>query len=160
MAKDEPVYEETFNEDLDIDKKISEGGILANVFVEVQGNDSKAAEVALRTTILERLKAEDYVFLLEARIYDILKDEEKEFFTGAAEVKIITRDFRAFMNFIMRYAPTAIEILEPHEIKMGSDEMHALVADVSEMTQIYVSQIVTLMSDPERRKLYEKMLKK
>lgn len=155
---DTPIMTENFNEDLDIAERLAEGGVLSRIFIEVQATDENAAKTAMEKTIFDKLKNEKTLDILEANLYDILKDPDKDYFSGVAEVKLVARDFRSFVNAVMRYAPSAIEIQEPEEIHLSNDEMHSLVADISEITQMYSTQVMSMMRDPERYALYQKML--
>lgn len=155
---DKPILEEKFNEGIDIDLHLRDGGILGRLFIEVQSNDRDAAEKALKRTIFEGLAKEKFVKLLYAKLYDIRKDKDMEFFSGVVELKLIARDFRWFVSVVMRYGPSAIEIIEPEKVTLSMDEMQSLLADVSEIAQTYSSKIISLLKDDERKKLYEKML--
>lgn len=155
---DEPILVKEFNEELDVEERVREGGVLSTLYLEVQGNDEQAAREALEKMVFERMGSEPYVDLLEVRLYEITKDAEKGFYSGVVEVKLVSRDFRWFVNTIMRYGPSAIEIIEPEEYNLSSDEMHSLVADVSELTQTFTSQILALLKDEERLAFYNKML--
>jgi hypothetical protein len=156
---DKPILEKEFNVELDVDKAISEGSILARLFIEVQGNDKDACQKALERTIFDSLSAEQSVDMLNVKFFELTKDDEKGFFSGVVEVRLLFRDFRWFVNVVMRYGPSAMEIIEPHEVRMGLDQMQSILADVSEMSQTFTSQILSLLKDEERKKLYTDMLK-
>ena len=159
--EDKPVLEKVFNEDLNIEELIKEGGILARLYIEVQGNDREISKEALNTTVFERLSNEPNVSLLEVKLYDLKKEDDKdEFYTGVVEIKLIAHDFRWLVNTVMRYGPTAIEIIEPEEVHLSSDQMHSIVADVSSTSQMLSSQLLSLLKDDERRAIYEKILEK
>jgi len=155
---DEPVVEKKFNEGLDVDKYLGEGGVLATLYLEVQGNNEETAKKALEKTVFDQLRMDKKVFLLEARMFELKKDEKVEVYSGVAEVKVLARDFRWFINTVMRYGPSAIEIIEPEEVHLSCDEMHSLVADVADVTQSLSSQILILLKDEERLAFYNKML--
>lgn len=157
---DKPILEKDFNEDIDIENYVKDGAILARLFLEVQGNDKDAAKKALERTIFDSLGNEAHVTLLNVKFYEIRKDEEKEFYSGVVEVKLLVRDFRWFVSVVMRYGPSAIEIIEPQDVHMKMDEMQSLLADISEISQTYSSQIFALLKDGERKAIYEKMLNK
>jgi hypothetical protein len=154
---DEPVTVKTFNEGLNVGRKIEEGGVLAKLYLGVQGNDLEAAKKALENTVYSKMSAEENITLLEVRMFDIEKERE-DYFSGVAEVEILTDDFRWFVNSIMRYGPSAFEILEPSNVKLDASEMHAIAADVADFTHMYSQQIIAMFKDPERRALYQKML--
>lgn len=155
---DEPILVKTFNEDLDVEGKLSEGGVLANLYLEVQGNDKEAAEKALEAMVFTKMASEPFAKLLEVKLFDLKPDDEGKYYSGVVEVKLVTDDFRWFVNLIMRYGPTAIEVIEPDEVHLSSDQMHSLVADVSEITQSLSARILSMLSSEERRKLYDNMV--
>jgi len=158
---EKPVLEKTFNEELDIEELMKEGGILARLYIEVQGNDLEVAKEALNTTVFERLSNEPYISLLEVKMYDLRKEDDKEeVYSGVVEIKLIAHDFRWFINMVMRYGPTAIEIIEPEEVNLSSDQMHSIAADVSSTSQMLSTQLLSLLKDDERKAIYEKILEK
>ncbi|MBM3308964.1 MAG: hypothetical protein FJY77_01800 [Candidatus Altiarchaeales archaeon] len=155
---DKPILEKTFNEDLDLDEKLREGGILSRIYLEVQGNDLKAAKKALENTVLDRMVHEPDFHVLEVKMFDLVKEEGQEYYSGVIEIKSVARDFHAFLNVVMRYGPSAIEILSPEEITLKSDEMHAIVGDISNFVATYFANIFSMLKDEERVALYQKML--
>jgi hypothetical protein len=155
---EKPVLEKIFNEDLDVEKQVDEGCIHARLFIEVQGNDKETCEKALQRTIFESLANEDPVSLLNVKFYELVKNEEKGFYSGVVEIELLFRDFRWFINVVMRYGPSAMEILAPESVRLNLDEMQSILADVSELSQTFSSQIMALLKDEERKKIYEKML--
>jgi hypothetical protein len=156
--KDSPVNTQKYNEDADIDKILSEGGVLAKIYLEVQGTDLEAAKLALENTVQTRLTKEETLTVLQIQMYDILKDETAEFFSGVAEIELIADDFRSFIKTILSYGPAAVEIVEPTEVKLTADMMHAVVADIADFTHLYSQHIINMLKDPERKALYEKMM--
>lgn len=156
---DKPILEKNFNEDLDVERYLREGSILARIFIEVQGNDKDACQKALERTIFDSLANEDPVKLLNVKFYELEKDKEGEFFSGVVEVKLLLRDFRWFISVVMRYGPSAMEIIEPNSVKLNLDEMQSILADVSELSQTFSSKILSLLKDEERMAIYEEMLK-
>ena len=155
---DKPIFEEIFNEDIDVDRYLKDGAILARIFLEVQSNDRYAAERALKRTVFDNLSNEMGVNLIYVKLYDILKEKEKEFFSGVAEIKLLTRDFRSIATVAMKYGPSAIEIIEPDKVTLKMDEMLSLLADISEISQSFSSHFTALLKDDERRALYQKII--
>lgn len=155
---DEPILEKRFDDDVDVDAKMAEGGILATFYIEVQGNDKEKAQQALENTILERMAAEPNVSLLVVRFFEFEKNPDKDFFSGVAEVKLVTDDFRWLVNITMRYGPSAFEIDEPEEVTLSLEAMQSILADASGISQMLTSQLFSLLKDDERRAMYERML--
>ncbi|MFH1055667.1 MAG: hypothetical protein V1744_06200 [Candidatus Altiarchaeota archaeon] len=154
---DKPVTKKKFNEGLDVSQKIREGGVLAKMYLGVQGNNKEAAKKALENTIHNKLEAEGNISLLEVKMYDIDK-QGKGFFSGVAEVDFVADDFRWLISTVLRYGPSAFEILEPAEVRLNSEMMHSIAADVCDFSHMYSQQIIAMFKDPERRALYEKMI--
>jgi len=155
---DKPIVTKKYNEDLDVDLMVREGGILARIYLGVQGNDLKAAKKALENVLFKKLSAEPAISLLEIKMYDILK-QKNDFFSGVAEVMFVSDDFRGFLSIILRYGPSAVEIIEPSEVKLNSDQMHCISADACDVSHMYSEQIIAMFKDPERMALYQRMLK-
>jgi hypothetical protein len=160
---DKPILTKKYNEEIDLGQRLKEGGVYARMYISVQGNDMGAVKKALDNTIETRLNAEPSITLLEVKLYDILKEKAKtkgeKFFSGVAEAVVVADDFRWFMNMILRYGPSAIEIMEPSEVKLSSDDMHAIVADSADFAHVYSQQIISMLKDPERRRLLDEMMK-
>ncbi len=155
---DTPLLEKTFNEGLNVNSRIKEGAILARIFIEVQANDKEAAENALQRTVFDSLAGEKEVKLIHVKMFEFRKDEETEIFSGIAEIKLLIRDLRWFVSVVMRYGPSAIEIIEPNSITLSMDEMHDLLIDISGMSQTLSSQLFALLRDDERKAIYNRML--
>ncbi len=155
---DTPIHVEKFNEDVDIGAKVDEGGINARLYLGVQGTDEYAAKKALENTIFNRLAKEENMKILEVKLFDIMKDDDSDFFNGVAEIEIITDDYRWFANSIMRYGPSAIEIIEPNKVTLNIAQMHNIVADIADFAHMYSQQVIEMLKDPERRALYDRML--
>jgi hypothetical protein len=162
---DKPILTKKFNEELDIDLAMREGGVRAKLYIGVQANDLETAKKALDNMVNTRLKAEQHAYLLEVKMYDILKEKrgakgkKTEYFSGVSEVDLLADDYRWFLNIVLRYGPSAVEITEPTELKLTSEQMHSIVADVADFAHIYSQQIMDMLKDPERRYLHEQMLK-
>jgi len=157
---DKPILEKKFNENLDIEKRLKEGAILARLFVEIQGNDKEAAEKALQRTIFDSLASEQDVSLLNVKLYEVKELAKKEkVYSGVIEVKALFSNFRWFVNTLFRYGPSAIEIISPESYTLKLGEMQSLISDVSGFSQSFSSQIMAMLKDDERRKLYQKTLK-
>jgi hypothetical protein len=155
---DKPVLTKKFNKNLDRSRKIDEGGIAAKLYLGVQGNDLKTAKKALEKMALEKLVNEANIYVTEVNMYDITKGKDG-FFSGVAEVDLISEDYRTFVNIILRYGPSAFEISEPSSVKLSTDQMHAIAGDACDFAHMYSQQIIAMFKDPERMALYQKMLK-
>ena len=156
---DKPILERSFNEDADVDKLLGEGCMHARLFMEVQGNDKDACQKALERTVFDSLVEEDSVTVLNVKFYELKQDAKEGFFSGVVEIDLLFRDFRWFVNVVMRYGPSAIELIEPHNVKLNLDEMQSILADVSELSQTFSSQILALLKDEERKKIYSQVVK-
>ncbi len=160
---DKPLLTKKFNDDIDLGRKLDEGGVLAILYISVRGNDQETVKTALENQIFTKMLKEDTISLLEVNMFDIIKEKEKKkgekYFSGVAEVKLVADDFRGLIDTILRNAPSAIEIIEPAEVKLNSEQMHSIVADVTDFVHMYSQQIIAMFKDPERAYLYDRMLK-
>ena len=172
----EAVVKRVFNEDLDVDGYIDEGRFLARLYFEAESNNKDFLLNALEH-VIERLNKEQEVDLLEAHMYDLeksgeedevdneVKEEEKEqgveFYRGLVMIKLFVRDFRRFLSICMRYGPSVIELIEPHEVELTFDQMQAVLTDVGEWSRTLADQIKLMDSllKPETRAIYEQLLR-
>ncbi len=155
---DKPVYIKRFNEELDLGARIAEGAVLGKIYLGVQGNDMDAAKDALEKTVHERLMSENHIKVTEIKMYDIIKDGKEDNFSGVSEIELLADEYRWFINTVLRYGPSAVEILEPAEIKLNAEQMHSIVADAADFSHIYSQQMIQMLKDPERRALYDRMM--
>ncbi|MFH0861194.1 MAG: ComZ family protein [Candidatus Altiarchaeota archaeon] len=155
---DKPILEKTFNENLDIDGRLKEGAVLGRLFLEVQGNDREASETALKNMIFNRMGSEPNMDLLEVKMYELQEDKAKKFYSGVVEVRLLARDFRWFLNIVMRYGPSAIELIEPEGVTLNMDEMQSILADASEISQSLSTRILSMLKEDERAKAYKRLL--
>lgn len=156
---DKPILEKNFNENLDIEKHLKEGAVLARWFIEVQGNDKEAAKKALERTVFDSLSSEKNVLLLNVKLYEMKKQSpEEKTYSGVVEAKSLFSNFRWFVNAVMRYGPSAIEIISPETYQLQLEEMQSLVGDVSGLSQSFSTQIMSMLKDEERRKLFQTMV--
>ena len=154
---DKPILEKEYNVGLDIDKLVGEGWMHVKVYIEVQGNNKEACQKALERTVFDSLAREDPVKMLYVKFYELTEDPKKGFYSGVVEAEMLLRDFRWFINVVMRYGPSAMEIIEPHSVKLGLDEMMAVLADVSELSQTMSNQILSMLKEDERKKVFARM---
>ena len=174
----EAVVKRAFNEDLDVDRYIGEGRFLARLYFEAESNN-KDFLLKVLDHVIERLENEKEADLLEAHMYEIEKsedgaeseedaakeDEKKdsptEFYRGLVMIKLFVRDFRYFLSICMRYGPTAIELIEPHEVELTFDQMQAVLTDVGEWSRTLADhmKLMDSLMNPETREIYEQLLK-
>jgi len=154
---DTPVLEKAYNEDINVDGLVGEGWMHVKLYIEVQGNNQEACQKALERTVLDSLANEDPVRMLYVKFYELTKDEQKGFYSGVVEAELLLRDFRWFINVVMRYGPSAMEIIAPQSIKLNLDEMQSILADVSELSQTMSNQILSMLKEDERKKVYARM---
>ena len=55
------------------------------------------------TDIFDSLVEEDSVTVLNVKFYELKKDAKEGFFSGVVEIDLLFRDFRWFVNVVMRY---------------------------------------------------------
>lgn len=111
----------------DVQERISEGWINVWFAFEVMAVTKEATENALKNHV-ERLGKVKNVKVYEVTYHDVTKVETppknvKEAWSQIVEVKLIVKSLFDLINVIILYAPSAIEILEPKELKVKIDEV-------------------------------------
>ena len=139
-----------------VDRMIKAGGIEAIFYIESHGTDKSSVGDALKNTILNDLKNEEYLEVRTINFHPVL--EKDKFYSGFVECNFAARDFRSLVYLSTRYGPAAIEIIYPDSVNLNKGEIQALLADVSASVQGLTAKIMELMSPELRTKVLKKGL--
>ncbi len=141
----EPVLHKDFRRDVDIEKYMDEGGILAKFYLMMQSNPS-VIEGAFNSSI-SPIDNEKGIILFNAKLHEVKTDVN---FLGVAELKLLAKDFRSFINLAMKYGPVRVDLMEPDKISISIDHAQNILADVSEMHKILMAHVASALKEGER----------
>ena len=124
-------------EDDKVKKKINDGWIKSWMMVEVLAVEKDAAEESLKQHI-DKLRKENKTEILKA---DFQAAEEVDnplpnvakAYSQVVELELLTENFEKLMFITMNYGPSALEILEPSQIRMDMGEAQGILNSISEM---------------------------
>lgn len=120
-----------------IQKKLKDGWIKSWMMIEVLAVNEKAAGEALKNH-LERMKKEEKTLLIKEDFQEIREVEKpmpsiEKGFSQVVEIEVLTHTFDKLMFLTMNYGPSAIEILEPKNIKMDMGEAQGILNSIADM---------------------------
>ncbi|MBI2102794.1 hypothetical protein HYT55_03065 [Candidatus Woesearchaeota archaeon] len=106
-----------------------EKGITFRTVLEVAGRPREHVEKSLREYIQTLRKDTKYTVLAE-EIAEIQKQEKQEIWMIFAEMEIKTASITDIISFCFDYMPSLIEILEPGEMQLSSQNISSLLNDL------------------------------
>jgi hypothetical protein len=135
---------------------IEKGGILGQLYFDAHGKDKDKIEHLL-VDLANRIMAEQGVVYAVGEIERAIEMEDKNY-SAAIKLKVLTKSFRDFLRICTIYAPMAIEVLEPNEIKLKLNEMHEILMDVSQISyEFTTAMLYRVLSEEEKKDLQRKI---
>lgn len=107
--------------------------IVASVMIEVVATTKEASDSSLKS-MLEQIKEDKGMHVAESHTEEAVKVENpprgvKEAYTKIMELEMEFDSLKHTFNFIMKYGPSVLEIMEPKRYEAGLEEMQALLND-------------------------------
>ena len=132
-------------EDIDyqIEEWLDKGGVQARLFIEAQGKDAELVKNSLQQ-LIEQLKKEPDLLVYKAETDEVIQDRQTKNFTSLIEAELVAKDLRRLTQIVMRYGPSAVEILAPESIKISMGEAQDLLMDTSEVVSTLTHEIYRL----------------
>ncbi|MCD6590742.1 MAG: hypothetical protein J7K72_02105 [Candidatus Aenigmarchaeota archaeon] len=112
-------------------KKMKEGWIRTNMFIEAMAISDTAVESALKKHI-DRLEKERGVFVYRKDFKEITEVEKPlpnipKGYSQIVEIELLTENFEKLVHVVFYYGPSAIEVIEPDKIKIGIGEAQGIL---------------------------------
>jgi len=123
---------------------LEKGWIKAEMWFDVMAVTRETTEKALKEHI-EKLKKQEGVELLETAYEEVLpaKDLPKgisQAFTQAAKVVLLARDVETLLYVTIFFAPSAVEVLEPKELKVTANTLQVVMNSVADLLHRFAAQ--------------------
>ena len=137
------------------------GAVLVNAHFDAHSKDAEAVRAAL-VDLISRLSNEKNVIYCNGVIEEPLaRDEEdgSKMYSTFAEVKVLFANLETAINACMRYAPVAIEVLEPKELKVDAISLQNLLLNASSVSQQYTNFYMQKMLTPKEFNDFQSKLK-
>ena len=150
--KDERKLEELIKE------AVKYGAVHSTFHFDVHGKEAQAVKDTL-VDVLARLTNEEGILYAKGEVEEPI-GSEAEGYTSTAEAKVLTENFALTLKISMRYGPAAVEIIEPHSLKLGVQEMQDLLLSASEISKQYASYVVEKLWGKEELEKYKERVEK
>ncbi len=151
-------------------KTLEKGGLLANLYFDMQGPNADSLQPLMADLINEKLLKTPGVVFCVGSIEEPLKVGEA--YSTSAIVTLLAKDIGTFITIIFNFAPAGIEILKPeHEYRLQIAELQSIMLQLSQVSMDYSEFILKKVLKPEdfenlktniemREKLGKKLLEK
>lgn len=116
---------------IDLAEKIENGWIHYNMVMEVQGNDKKHVQGALKG-LTDKLAKETGTILLKQKLE---KPEElrKGWFSVFADLELLSKGYDNLSKVCIQYSPSSLEILAPAQITIKATDLQSSMLDIAGM---------------------------
>ncbi|MCX6777719.1 MAG: hypothetical protein NT157_02430 [Candidatus Micrarchaeota archaeon] len=121
------------------EKILKNGGVLSLVYFDVHAKSEEVVKSTLVDLIARLLKEPGVVYAV-GEIKETIESDGT--FSTSSEVKVLTGDFASLSRLSARYSPIAVEILEPHEVRLTLGEAQNLLLSISETSQEFADYVV------------------
>jgi len=126
-----------------VKKRLKEGWINAWAAVEVLAVTKEAALSSLEKHV-ERMKKDGACTIYKVDYKEAKKvenpfKEPKHAYSTVVEVELLAKRFENLLYLVMNYGPSSVEILEPSNIKMETNEAQGILNSISEIIHRFAS---------------------
>jgi hypothetical protein len=120
-----------------VKKRLKEGWIKSWVMIEALAVSEDTAKSAIEK-LVEKMEGEKNVMVFDKDLKGIKKVEDvnpkiPQAFSQVIEFHMLTPNYDKLVYMIMNYGPSAVEILEPKEIRMDQGEAQGILNSISTM---------------------------
>ena len=128
----------------EIKEKISKGWIHSKMWFDVLAVTKEAAEESLKNHI-ERIKKLENCYVVKERYEDTIEQERpiakvERAFSKAVEIEILTKDIETLLSITIYFAPSAVEIIEPLDLKISAASIQTIMNTVADLLHRFASQ--------------------
>jgi hypothetical protein len=81
--------------------------------------------------LIENIKKEKGVKVLNQKIADSKKVENKDLFSSFAEIEIETENILILMDIMFRYMPAHIELIEPEKMQLETSDWNSILNNLA-----------------------------
>ncbi len=118
-----------------VQKRIEEGWIKSWVMIEALAVSEDVAKDAIKN-LVEKMEKEKGVMIFDKDLKGVKRVEDvnpkiKSAFSQVIEMSMLTPNYDKLVYMIMNYGPSAVEILEPKEIRMDQGEAQGILNSIS-----------------------------
>ncbi len=126
--------------------------IRAIFYIEAQSNIKSAVEASLKK-IISNLKTESGLKVSNLNMEDIIYEEG--LYSGVVEAEIEFFNFKSYILNAIKYAPSAIEVLEPKNLKIKDSELIDVLAELIRVAKMFYMKHNVGFKIPEVKKEFK-----
>ncbi|MBU1197790.1 hypothetical protein KJ765_04755 [Candidatus Micrarchaeota archaeon] len=136
------------------------GAILVLLHFDAYGTDKEIIKQAL-VDLVGRVTNEAGVIYCRGEIEEVIEKENagKKQYSTFTEIKVLFESISRAVSLCMKYAPIAIEVLEPKELKLKANEIQNLMLDASGVSQQFTAFYMEKLLKGEEKEEFQKNLK-
>lgn len=127
----------------EVREKLRNGWIKSRIYLEVMATDKKLTEDSLKDHIKRMKDVKDAAILNEKyEETQEIKDpprEIKQAFSQVAQLELLAKDVDVLLYIVILYAPSAIEILEPADLKVGIEQVQTIMNSVADLVHRFAA---------------------
>jgi hypothetical protein len=137
------------------DKTIARGGILAQLYFDMQSADQSELQPLMTDLINNKLLKSVGVIYCFGAIDEPIKLPKEDVYSTTSQLTILFKDLGALINATFNFAPAGVEILRPNkEYTVKVPELQSLLLDLSNISVNYSHYILSRVLSKED---YEKV---
>ncbi len=113
-----------------VEEILDDGGVLFQTIFEMVGKPKEHIEKGMHDYI-ETIKKDPIFIVHSAEIAEVDELEDTDnLFSTFAELEVVAKTHSQVLDFIFKYMPASIQIIEPEEIKLSSNDATGLFNDL------------------------------
>ncbi len=125
---------------------VDKGAIEAVIHFDAHGTKKDAVENAM-IDMIARMNKELGVLYCKGEIDEAI--ENNDLYSCAAEVHLLTANYNSLVNISIKYAPIAVEIRSPGEVKLSAEEAQINLLDIAQASQDFAKIFFEKVMKPE-----------
>ena len=123
---------------------LEKGWIKARLWFEVMATTRELTEKALKEHI-EKLKKQENVEVIEEKYEEVIPAKNlpkniRQAYTQAASIITLTKNIEILLHVVIFFAPSAVEVLEPAELKITANTIQVIMNSVSDLLHRFAAQ--------------------
>ncbi len=138
------------------------GAILAVLHFDAYGKDKEVVKNAI-VELVSRITRESGVIYCYGEVEDVRERKDAEGnaeYSTFTEVKVLFSSISRAVSLCLKYAPIAVEIREPRELKLDQLQVQDLMLDASAMSQQFTNFYMEKMLKGGELKEFQEHLKR
>ncbi|TAL46735.1 hypothetical protein EPN87_04485 [archaeon] len=127
----------------EIQEKLKNGWIKSRLYIEIMAGEKQLAEDALKEHVRKLKDVKDSVVLNEK--YEGIQEVQnppkgiKQAFSEVVQIDLLARNIDTLLYIVIFYAPSAVEVLEPHDLKIGIEQVQTVMNSVADLVHRFAA---------------------